>query len=74
MSDIHRLPLVGHDLPVTANLRGFVFARRSVTGHLEWYWHIREVGKPRPLSFTHHGPYLSARDAGKEAAEWVEFW
>lgn len=74
MSDIHALPLVGHDLPrvLDSELRGFVYCRPDGHGHLEWYWHIRE-GRKRPVGFTHHGPYASAREAGTEAAEWIEF-
>ena len=69
MSDIHPLPLVGHDLPAEIEFRGQVFSRRTVTGHLDWYWHLKQDG--RRLSATTHGPYWTAADANKEAAEMV---
>lgn len=71
MSDIHRLPLLGHDMPYYVvdydePERPRVFARRELTGQLYWYW-SHPVRSGRAL----HGPFVTARDAGKEAEEWA---
>lgn len=70
MSDIHRLPLLGHDMPyylVTHDApppRARVFSRRSATGHLHWYFRTNQS----PIL---HGPYLSPEDAHDDAEKTV---
>lgn len=55
MSDLHRLPLVGHDLPP---VRCKVSAKRAVTGQLYWYW-----TRPTLSGVVRFGPFLNPADA-----------
>ena len=75
MSDLHVMPLTGHDMPVyhtsldEPEIRARVYARRSVTGHLDWYWYLTKDDER--ASATLHGPYWTVQDAYKEADEFV---
>lgn len=77
MSDIHRLPLVSHDLPYYVAIvpepvkkvlakrpigRPRVWSRRDVTGHQLWYWRVTGMGTLPPL----HGPFWTCADAHKD--------
>lgn len=71
MSDIHRLPLLGHDMPyysVNEELEEHpkVFANRSVTGQQYWWW-----SRPTVSGRAVYGPFMTPADANKEAEEWV---
>lgn len=70
MSDLHRLPLRGHDLPdYWVNLpivdrgesRIRVDSARAATGQLYWYWR-----KPLASGEAVYGPFLSCADAHKD--------
>lgn len=84
MSDVHRLPLIGHDLPYYLVVepavvkkalakrpigRPRVWSRRDVTGHRHWYWRVTGMGTLPPL----HGPFWTCADAhnsiGRELSE-----
>lgn len=75
MSDIHRLPLVSHDLPYYLVVpevkkalpkrpigRPRVWSHRDVTGHRFWYWRVTGMGTLPPL----HGPFWTCQDAHKD--------
>lgn len=80
MSDLHPMPLLEHDLPNATSfdepeVRAKVFSRRSLTGLLEWYWRLKvqySHDKHWTESVLLHGPYLTARDAGKAAEDELE--
>jgi hypothetical protein len=74
MSDLHALPLVGRDLPDYSTgehncPRPRVFAKRTETGHRNWYWTIR-ASDLNSLSAV-HGPFWTVSDAHKSAEDWV---
>lgn len=66
MSDIHRLPLTGHDLPdyylaISKPTRYHVFSRRERTGQLYWYW-----SRPGISGIALVGPFMTCADAHKD--------
>lgn len=73
MSDLHRLPLVGHDLPyyvvtdqpevlqALKRARYRVYCKRATTGQPYWYWR-----KERASGYSVVGPFLSCADAHKD--------
>ncbi len=67
MSDLHRLPLIGHDLPHRP-VRYKVYSARVETGHLFWYWSSYPHGGG--LFQTLHGPFMTPRDAHNDIARW----
>lgn len=80
MSDIHPLPLLEHDLPLTTSfdepeLKARVFPRRQATGRQEWFWRlkVRYAHQEEWIESTLlHGPYLSNLDATKAAEDHME--
>lgn len=59
MSDLHTLPLVGHDIPSKPAIRATV-SRRGVN----WYWSYQNF-------VTAHGPFGSWREAYDSAYKMV---
>lgn len=70
MSDLHHLPLAGHDLPPLAPfVRARVYGRTSqLTGKTSWYWgYITRHGNA-----ISHGPFYNWREAYDSARRMVE--
>lgn len=73
MSDLHQMPLRGHDLPeYSVNLpvvRVRVDSRRAVTGQLYWYWTRPVLAGGAVVA----GPFLSCADAHNDIERSREF-
>jgi len=63
MSDLHPLPLVGHDMPVTPEVRGRVWRAGQ-----SWYW---GYANQDTFFVTAHGPFGSWREAYDSAHRMV---
>lgn len=66
MSDIHPLPLIGHDLETELEIRAKVFT--TSPGHWYWSYEGATVTKPELL----HGPFASQPEAFSSAYRMVE--
>jgi hypothetical protein len=67
MSDIHHLPLVGHDLEHKPEVRAMVYSYQSlVTGATRWYWKYDKTDHS-----LIHGPFESWREAYESAYRMV---
>lgn len=60
MSDLHALPLVGHDLVFAPAIRASVWR----TSQHHWYWNYSD-------SVLNHGPFASHREAYDSAHRMV---
>ena len=71
MSDIHPLPLVGHDLEEGPQVRAQVYGYKSlITGETSWYWKYDQGGKTDTAYI--HGPFEGWREAYDSAYRMVE--
>ena len=69
VSDLHALPLTGHDLPHRPEVRAKVFA----TSPAHWYWSfLLDYGEGAKLSTLRHGPFDSQPEAFNSAHRMVE--
>lgn len=69
MSDIHPLPLVGHDLDNGPMIRAKVFA----TSPRHWWWsYLYDYGDQGGQSTLRHGPFNSQGEAFASAHRMVE--
>lgn len=71
MSDIHPLPLVGHDLEESPLVRAQVYGYKSlITGDTCWYWrYARDAVTDTQFI---HGPFAHWREAFDSAYHMVE--
>lgn len=69
VSDLHALPLMGHDLPPLPKVRAAVFS--TSPGH--WYWSYETDHGDGPVRSTvYHGPFASQLEAYDSARRTVE--
>lgn len=66
MSDLHVLPLVGHDWDVT--IRAQVYR----TTPLHWWWSYMPDGEPKDADALRHGPFATQAEAFASAHRMVE--
>ncbi len=69
MSDLHQMPLRGHDLPSRPAVRAGVFK----SGYVSWWWAYLPASRPdlsAELSLR-HGPFASWREAYDSARRMV---
>lgn len=70
MSDLHNLPLLGHDVPYRPAVRARVFQGKYST---LWYWsYAHRFGTPFQENPIRHGPFASWREAYDSARRMVE--
>lgn len=76
MSDLHQMPLRGHDMPFRPAVRAKVFRRAT-----RWYWAYQDgpnlhLIPPKGMSsvgpLLRHGPFASWREAYDSARRMVE--
>lgn len=68
MSDVHPLPLVGHDMPQFPVIRARVFKKGQ-----GWYWSYEsDYGDGPQLSILSHGPFADQPEAYASAWRTVE--
>lgn len=69
MSDIHPLPLVGHDLEHRPEIRAAVYS----TSPRHWFWsYLYDYGDQAGRSTLRHGPFTSQPEAYDSARRMVE--
>jgi len=69
MSDLHALPLRGHDIEFAPFMRGRVYAVRQSTGRVDWFWHY--TGHQARI-VTAHGPFPRWHEAYTSCRRMVE--
>lgn len=69
MSDLHHLPLTGHDLIYRPAVRAKVWRGSSgFTGNPHWFWSYVD----EHVNVLYHGPFASWREAYDSARRMVE--
>lgn len=68
MSDLHTLPLVGHDIDWDPIVRAQVF--RTTPQH--WWWSYLPENEPKDADALRHGPFCTQREAFASALHMVE--
>lgn len=68
MSDLHPLPLVGHDIDWAPLVRAQVF--RTTPHH--WFWSYLPGREPKGNDALMHGPFYSQPEAYASARRMVE--
>lgn len=72
MSDLHTLPLRGHDMPSKPQVRARVYGYLSITGRTSWYWSYQAPNRGGKLaSSVIHGPFGSWGEAYNSAHRMV---
>lgn len=68
MSDLHSLPLTGHDIPYRPVIRAKVYGVRMLSGETKWFWCYLDGHK----AVTAHGPFEDWRETYDSARRMVE--
>lgn len=68
MSDLHTLPLVGHDMDRRPEVRATVF---STSPHHWWWAYQHAIAHRRPANVIRHGPFASQEEAYDSAHRMV---
>lgn len=69
MSDLHTMPLTGHDIEFRPWVRAKVYCVKQSTGCRDWFWHYTG---PRLSAVTAHGPFTTWAEAYASARRMLE--